>query len=477
MKSPASLLLLLVLSLSSIASNCQEESSPTTEVATSEPATLDTAASEAEIFVPEPKEASWGRIYLRNGLSPIQYFRDAFGGPMTPHEVSFYFPKRDEDRFGCELLPDPEQLEVEAANRSAVLVVVRGECTFERKARLADQMGAAALVVVSPTDDVTAPVAALNDEDGEISIASVMIRRTGGDMLRAVAKQMTIYGRLIPMTCERKPYTCKPRFEVEEDYMETSPARSGLVLSMEEDDDGTRLGSFLAATYGSVLPTRMSFPLAAPLDGSQACTDATEDTATHSEFSGKALLLPAGDAGQCSEFEKICNAQRRGASMVLLMQRDNATVMTHPGVEVSWYAYNITIPVLAVSSNTGANLASLKDKQGEAASLSFAVSNGIADAWELVMKHSQRSAWPKRLKRCSKTLAQLLGQIHGLGGDDEMKAALQNVFINVVGGSLQEWEKIAHPDEDAEDLHKVPEDSSSEKIIQGVKKSQARDEL
>lgn len=189
------------------------------------------------------------------------------------------------------------------------------------------------------------------------------------------------------------------------------------------------------------------------------------------------MLLPTGEAGQCSEFEKVSNAQRRDASVVLLLQQDNATVMTHPGVEVSWHAYNITIPVLAVTSNTGANLATLKSEQGEAASLSFAVSNGIADAWELVMKHSQRSAWPKRLKRCSKTLAKLLAQIRGLGADDEMEAALQNVFINVVGGSLQEWEKIAHPDEDTEDAHKVPEDSSSEKIIQSMKKSQARDEL
>ncbi|KAG6610657.1 RxLR-like protein [Phytophthora cinnamomi] len=478
MKSPTSLLLLLLLGLSFVASNGQEDSLPKTEDATSEVATPDSAAS--EVSVPEPKESSWGRIYLRNGLAPIQYFRDAFGGPMAPNEVSFYFPERDEDRFGCELLPEPELLEIEAANRSAVLVVDRGECTFERKARLADQMGAAALVVVSPSDDVTAPVAALRDEDGEISIASVMIRRTAGDMLRAVAKQTPIYGRLISMTCERKPYTCKPRFEIEENYMETSVARGGLVMSMsehEEDEDGTRLGSFLAATYGSVIPTRMSFPLATPLDGSQACTDATEDTTTHSQFSGKAVLTPGGEVGQCSEFEKVSNAQRRGASIVLLMQQNNATVMTHPSVEVSWYAYNITVPVLAVSSNTSAKLASLKDKHGDAASLTFAVTNGIADAWELVMQHSQRSAWPKRLKRCSKTLAKLLSQIRGLGGDDEMEAALQNVFINVVGGTRQEWDKAAQRDEDSEEDHKIPEYSSSEKIIQGVKKSQARDEL
>ncbi|KAG7381007.1 hypothetical protein PHYPSEUDO_006561 [Phytophthora pseudosyringae] len=434
----------------------------------------------AAVSAPELKESTWGRIYLRNGLAPIQYFRDDFGGPMTAREVSFYFPKRDEDRFGCEPLPESELLEVAAANRSVVLVVDRGECTFERKVRLADQMGTAALVVVSPNDDVSAPVAALKNDDEDISIASVMIRRTAGDMLRAVAKQMTIHGRLISMTCERKPYACSPRYEVEEDYMEASPARGGSVSSVaagKEEDDGTRLGSFLAATYGSVLPTKMSFPLAVPLDGSQACTDATEDSTTRAQFSGKAVLIPAGQAGKCSEFEKVSNAQRRGASVVVLVKQPNATILTHPGVEVGWHAYNITIPVLAVSSATGTKLVSLKDAQGDAASLRFALRNGIADAWELLAKNSPRSAWPKRLKRCSKTLATLLKQLRGLGGDDEVEAALKSVFLNVVGGSLQDWETIASLDEDVEETQETLEGSTRERIIQTVKKSQARDEL
>ncbi|KAL3658874.1 hypothetical protein V7S43_016016 [Phytophthora oleae] len=427
--------------------------------------------------LPDLKESSWGRIYLRNGLAPIQYFRDDFGGPMPPHEVSFYFPKRDEDNFGCEPLPEPELLGVEAANRSAVLVVDRGECTFERKARLADQMGAAALVVVSPTDDVSAPVVALENNDEDISIASVMIRRTAGDMLRLVAKQMTIYGRLISMACQRKPYTCKPRYEVEEDYIEASAARGGSVFSVAKDDDGSRLGSFLAATYGSVLSTKRSFPLAAPLDGNQACVDATEDSKTQSEFSGQAVLVPAGQAGTCSDFEKVSNAQRRGASVVVLMQQDNTTIMTHPDVEVTWHAYNITIPVLAVSSATGANLENLKDAQGEAATLHFAVRNGIADAWELLAKHSTRSAWPKRVKRCTKTLATLLVQIRGLGGDYEIEAALKNVFLNVVGGSLKDWDNVASNNEDVEDTQEAPASRTQETIVESVKKAQTRDEL
>ncbi|EEY60168.1 uncharacterized protein PITG_12490 [Phytophthora infestans T30-4] len=454
MRSPVTLLLL---TLSFIFFNGEEEATTaTTEVS---------------------PESPWGRIYLRNGLAPIQYLRDDFGGPMTSREVSLYFPKRRKNRFGCELLPESESMEVEAANRSVVLVVDRGECTFEHKALLADQMGAAALLVVSPTDDVSAPVAALKNDE-EISIASVMIRRTGGDMLRIAAEQMTIYGRFIPMTCERKPYTCKPRYADEEDYIESAIARSGVVLSVDKKgDDGTQVGTFLAATYGSVLPTKMPFLLAAPLDGIQACTDATKDSATHSEFEGKVVLIPAGLAGKCSEFEKVSNAQRRGANVVVLMQQDNATITTQPGVPVSWHAYNITIPVLAVSSTTGANLAGLKDAHGDAARLRFAVSNGIADAWELLKQYSTRSSWPKRVKRCSKTLAQLLYQLRGFGGDIEVEEALKSMFLNVVSGSLQDWEKIAHPDQDADQDHETQKRSSSEKIVQTVEKSETRDEF
>ncbi|KAF4041576.1 PA clan of proteases domain-containing protein [Phytophthora infestans] len=431
MRSPVTLLLL---TLSFIFSNGEEEATTaTTEVS---------------------PESPWGRIYLRNGLAPIQYLRDDFGGPMTSREVSLYFPKRRKNRFGCELLPESESMEVEAANRSVVLVVDRGECTFEHKALLADQMGAAALLVVSPTDDVSAPVAALKNDE-EISIASVMIRRTGGDMLRIAAEQMTIYGRFIPMTCERKPYTCKPRYADEEDYIESAIARSGVVLSVDKKgDDGTQVGTFLAATYGSVLPTKMPFLLAAPLDGIQACTDATKDSATHSEFEGKVVLIPAGLAGKCSEFEKVSNAQRRGANVVVLMQQDNATITTQPGVPRS-----------------------LKDAHGDAARLRFAVSNGIADAWELLKQYSTRSSWPKRVKRCSKTLAQLLYQLRGFGGDIEVEEALKSMFLNVVSGSLQDWEKIAHPDQDADQDHETQKRSSSEKIVQTVEKSETRDEF
>lgn len=433
----------------------------------------DNAVGTTEVPAPA-EEPFWGRLYLRNGLAPIQYFRDTFGGPIAAREVSLHFPKRDEDRLGCELLPEDERAELLAANRSAVLVVDRGECTFEHKARLAEQMGAAGLVLVSPTDDVTRPVGDSKNDD-EVSIASVMIRRSGGDMLRAVAAHTKLYGRLIPMTCQRTPYVCKPQTEAEEEYMASFTARSGSILSA--GDESASLGSFLAAAYGSILPTALSFPLAAPLDGSQACTAVNEDGSDKTQFSGKTVLLPGGTAGQCSEFEKVSNAQRRGASVAVLVQRSNATSMAHPSVEVSWHAYNITIPVLAVSSTTGDNLLSFKEAQGDAASVRFAVRNGIADAWQLLQEHSERSAWPKRQKRCTKLLANLLTEIRGLGGDAETEAALKNIFLTVVKGKLDEWEKVASPDEDAPVSHERSDSGTQATITQTVEKTQGRDEL
>ncbi|KAG7381449.1 hypothetical protein PHYBOEH_010931 [Phytophthora boehmeriae] len=460
----SAVLLLALLS----AANAQEEAVTSTTAATAQQ-TEDTPK-------PEP-ESAWGRIYLRNGLAPIQYFRDNFGGPMVNREVSFYFPKRDEDRLGCKLLPEEEQTELQATARSVVLVVDRGECTFEQKSRLADQMGAAGLVVVSPTDDVSGPVGDPNTED-EITIPSVMIRRTGGNLLRAVAAETTVHGRLIPMTCQRSPYMCKPRLEAEHEYIASFTVRSGSVLSSgggEKDDSDARLGSFLAATYGSVLRSMRPFPLTTLLDGHGACLNTVTNGADEPQFLGKVVLLPEGKADQCSEFEKVSNAQRRGASVVLLVQRDNATVMTHPTVDVSWHAYNITIPVLAVSSSTCASLVNLKDTQGDTASVRFEVRNGVAEAWDLLVKYSQRSAWPKRQTRCSRLLGNLLTQIRGIGADAETEVALKNVFLTVVGGTLQEWKEIANPG-DAE-TREEPVGKTHETITHTVQKTQGRDEL
>ncbi|RLN10047.1 hypothetical protein BBJ28_00013531 [Nothophytophthora sp. Chile5] len=425
---------------------------------------------------PEPKEPAWGRIYLRNGLAPIQYFRDNFGGPMVAREVALQFPKREADRFGCGLLPQDEQAALAAANRSAVLVADRGECTFERKARLADQMGAAGLVVVSATDDVHGPVAVLDDDEGDVSIASVMIRRSAGEMLRLVAARTRIFGRLIPMTCERAPYICTPRLEAEKEYVDAFTARSGAIFStQQQESEGVRVGSFLTATYGSVLSTSTSFPLSTALGAAQACSEVAKEASDASPLSGKAVLLPEGDAGQCSEFQKVSNAQRLGAHVVLLVQRGNATTRRHPSVEVMWHAYNITIPVLAVSSATGLTLNSLV-----ASNLRFAVSNGIADAWELLAKYTQRSAWPQRQQRCSKTLAMLFSQLRALGGDEETEAALQTLFLTVVGGSSQQWEAVANPETHAKDTHEAAEATEADArqaAAQHLTKSQDRDEL
>ncbi|RLN56386.1 hypothetical protein BBJ28_00013188 [Nothophytophthora sp. Chile5] len=419
---------------------------------------------------PEPKEPVWGRIYLRHGLAPIQYFRDNFGGPMVAREVALQFPKRESDRFGCELLPPDEQAALAAANRSAVLVVDRGECTFERKARLADQMGAAGLVVVSATDDVQGPA---DDDEGDVRIASVMIRRSAGEMLRLVAARTRVFGRLIPMTCEHAPYVCAPRLEAEKEYIDAFTARSGAIFStQQQQSEGVRAGSFLTATYGSVLSTATSFPLSTALDAAQACSEVSKEASDASPLSGKAVLLPGGGAGQCSELQKVSNAQRLGAQVVLLAQRDNATTRSHPSVEVMWHAYNITIPVLAVSSATGSTLNSLVDP-----SLRFAVSNGIADAWELLAKYTQRSAWPQRQQRCSRTLAMLFSQLRALGGDDETEAALQTLFFKVVGGSSQQWEAVASPETQAKDTHEAAEASARPAAAQHVTKSQERDEL
>ncbi|GLE06740.1 hypothetical protein PINS_up016225 [Pythium insidiosum] len=207
--------------------------------------------SEAEVAAPPP-EPMWGRIYLRDGLAPIQYFRDRYGGPMVDHEVEFFVPHHPDQRWGCEPLPERDQAALRASNGTMVLVVDRGTCSFETKSRIAYAMGAAALVVVSSDESSIAPNAVLDADDDAIPIASVMIRKTGGDLLRHIASRQRVFGRLIPMVCERKPYVCRGRREVENDYMSTQLVRSGVLTAAPSNAEP--LGDFLAASYGGVLP-------------------------------------------------------------------------------------------------------------------------------------------------------------------------------------------------------------------------------
>eukprot|EP00968_Pinguiococcus_pyrenoidosus_P008911 scaffold664_cov260-Pinguiococcus_pyrenoidosus.AAC.32 len=105
--------------------------------------------------------------------------------------------------LGC--LPYNTERTPLADYQGAIIVVPRGECTFEQKALLAEQAGAAAVVVVNNVDeDVTLVMAGTSPEDGplvhpstsktslgpdRLSIPAVMVAKMDGDALKELSKR------------------------------------------------------------------------------------------------------------------------------------------------------------------------------------------------------------------------------------------------------------------------------------------------
>lgn len=390
------------------------------------------------------EEPFWGRVYLRHGVTPIQYFRDSFGGKMVDQEVEFVFPElRDENRFGCDSLGQEQESAMKAAataNRSMVLVVDRGECTFEVKSRHAEAAGAAGLVVINTDESAFRPVATV--DEGEITIPSVMVRKSAGDQLRSIAARERVFGRLIPIVCTRKAhYACSPRSESEKQYVSETTTRSGIIVS--SDGESTTIGEFMAATYGSILPSHPALPISQLLHSSVVCQNS--DTEKMPRLDGKIALVAGGRGvdGDCSVLEIVSNAQLAGATAALVVVDNNKTVSMHPSVEENWHAYNITIFSGAISASTALQLVQFQERNPVAnRRVHFELNNAIADAWTQIHKLSVQSAWPRRKERKEKFLKRILTDF---ALNESQTLALKNHFLTVGGGSVASWDALVQP--------------------------------
>lgn len=405
------------------------------------------ASSSAEPIAPEP---FWGRIYLRHGVAPIQYFRDTFGGAMPAFETEFRFPSDQRDnRFGCEPLGSDEY-----SNRSVVLVVDRGECSFEHKARVAEAAGAAALVVVGADDSVTRPMAQV--DVGEIEIPTVMVRRSAGELLRAtvLGADQRVFGRLLPMECTKSPYTCAPRTVSERAYIDDSQARSGVLLSTA---NGSVIGEFLASRFGGVMPERAVLSVSALLHSSVVCQNS--DTEEMPRLDGKvALIAGSGAEPGCSVADMVTRAQHAGAIAALIVTDSSGSVSTHPSVVEDWLGYNVTIFSGVVSSSTMLQIVKLQEQTPPALGLvHFALKNEIADAWEQILELSMKSAWPVRKDRKEKLVKRLLEAFALNEGQMQM---LKSHFLTVAGGSVATWDLLTQKHADVSGGEHVGQEES-----------------
>lgn len=374
----------------------------------------------------EAPEPTWGRLYVRHGLAPIQYFRDSYGGPMPCKELELLIHSRESDRFGCSTdLPETDLEAIRAANGSAALIVNRGVCSFEIKSRAAEALGVAALIVVGTDDNVRRPAASPEDDSEPITIPTVMIRRTGGDMLQATldpSRNQRVFGWLMPMRCEKSPYVCSPRTAKETTYIGSGIARSGVVVTADEKN--VTLGSFLSSTYGGVLPLSEKALRIASIPLEHGCD-------IPNEVAGTVAIVEYG--GSCSVLQKVLNAQQAGAVMALIAM---PTMDKHPTVGQDWLGYNVSIASTAISQKTARTLLNLESSPN---GVRFLVANNIAEKWDVIRKLADSSAWPSSKDNRERMVKRL---VTSFTLDETQTSALKRQFVSVAGGSGAVWDQL-----------------------------------
>ena len=220
----------------------------------------------------------WGRVYLRHGIEPIQYFKATYGpSPLTEErEIQVL----DAIHYGCA----PFTAEESAQIQGKFLLLDRGECTLEMKSRHAQDAGAQALIVASGTEESVAPTGGFTD-DYEFTITTVMIRHSGGEQLKAASRTEPIHGRLVPIHCAKHPETgvlgCSA-FTTEENEYPYQQVTGGYIHTEENE----KVGEFLHATYGP--PMRQTSVPVLSLFDADGCEAWSEDIA------GTAVVLERG---------------------------------------------------------------------------------------------------------------------------------------------------------------------------------------
>ncbi|OQS07617.1 Zinc (Zn2)-Iron (Fe2) Permease (ZIP) Family [Thraustotheca clavata] len=366
-------------------------------------------------------DSFWGRIYLRDGVLPIQYFKDSYGGAIPDNERQFVLPLNN---LGCSAFDGDDLARIAnhtASGQPPIVVLDRGECSFQIKSKNVQEAGAAGLIIVSNDEEAIRPVAHV--AKGEIQIPTVMVRHSAGELFRAVSAREAIYGKLVPMTCHNS--VCGPESTNDSDFMHSF--RGGILT----DEEG-KLYDFLSSSFGSPL-SKLPMQTAAA-QPAHAC----EPLTNLEQVKDKCALISL-DNTNCSFLSKVSHAQLAGAASVIFVQRKNV-ILDKPSVEAHWHGYNITIPSLMVSHSTGTTLL---HHIGQ--SIRLESDEAVADAWQEIKRLSTLSEWPTKKSRRDAYLSTILSK-HGT--TEDRRQAIRDSFINVVGGTASAWEKLVHSEKD-----------------------------
>lgn len=141
-----------------------------------------------------------------------------FGNPPYGSVIvgRVYLPRHTDSPKGCDVLLPIDFTEDPDAIKSPILMLERGDCPFVIKARNAQNIGSAALILVDDIDeDVTKVMMTDNGSGGNIAIPVFMIGRADGDLIREYLKNPELSNKVaLTLTFEINPAPKKVEYEL-----------------------------------------------------------------------------------------------------------------------------------------------------------------------------------------------------------------------------------------------------------------------
>jgi hypothetical protein len=353
-------------------------------------------------------ESMWGHVYLEDSTS-FEFFRALFGGKYSCKENGDEIALAEVTTtvINDEVEPlligdgcDPPTQTVEGK----ILVTLRGTCSFNDKAIVAEKAGAVGIIVVNNAPGLLRmpPGVLKQKKNFDLTIPAVMITNVEGRMLHKFLKRDPLQrARLIGETSTKgkllKVGQCaESNVEVAADgtvsggtsaravkIVEGGELLLGGKVSSSDHTVNEKTFEFLRGMFGGPLPRNsMSMVIADPIDG---CSPLTNSEAVTDKI---AIVV----RGQCMFTNKGTNVERAGALGMVVINRDTLDITRMWAGEREMRT--ITIPSVMVTGEAGDALIASIEEYPDGGVL-MRPSSVKHEHWQQIAKFLKISDWPE----------------------------------------------------------------------------------
>lgn len=314
----------------------------------------------------------WGRLYIDGWPQSIQYLRAHFG-EAPPQGMKRILVADPQD--ACFPLKNSKEAD------GAIVIAMRGNCTFGSKGVRANEAGASALVLVN-NEDGNHHIPAPDAHDLPMSV-SMVARQDGELVLRSLQRGQHLTGALIPIHC-----TTESKVRVGNDLCQAATkADREIIAGMAHGGwitaGDVTVGEFLIATFGVRVPTTTPVRIMAA-DPPTFCQLPLDS----SSFAGMAIVVQRGD---CQFIDKAENAAKVGASMLIIVNTE--TSLSRFGVEPRHRGLSVGLPIVMVTDIAGPKLVEIARNQS---TVKMALSTSVSkDTWDEIRAFTSGEVWTR----------------------------------------------------------------------------------